>query len=46
MAKKTAKKKAMRRPLKAIKDAVVKTMKNVFGAKKKKAKKKTTRKKK
>jgi hypothetical protein len=44
MAKKKAAK-ARRRPLKAIKDAVVKTVKKVFGTKKK-AKKKATRKKK
>ena len=43
MAKKTAKKKARRRPLKALKDAVVKTVKKVFG---RRAKKKATRKKK
>jgi hypothetical protein len=45
MAKKTTKKKARRRPLKALKDAVVKTVKKVFGRKNKKAKKKATRKK-
>ena len=43
MAKKKA---ARRRPLKAIKDAVVKTVKKVFGTKKKAAKKKTATKKK
>jgi hypothetical protein len=40
-----AKKAARRRPLKALTDAVVKTVKKVFGTKKK-AKKKTTHKKK
>jgi hypothetical protein len=46
MAKKTTtKKKTRRRPLKAIKDAVVKTVKRVFGSKKM-AKSKTARKKK
>lgn len=40
-----AKKKAARRPLKVIKDAVVKTMKNVFGTKTKTTKKKTAKKK-